>query len=298
MNTPFPFADTATSDILLRVLNGRLEGAEHRLFIGKHIRIGHGFDNDVVLRGPATKGVAMELHLGEDSALLHIVTGEITLLGRPVRAGEEAILPLYVPVRAGDFGFAIGHSGEDSRWAEAERILASAPIVMPAQTIRDNLDPADASSMSTIDAADPHKPRAGWVERLGTRFYAPDAQAQWTRYWPALSIFAAVLLIFAIAAGPIVSWTNQQFKGPEATQANLASAGFKGLKVSKDRNSGRILIQGLLPDDKALGRLRQYAVAKLGNPIINVKTMDGLAAAATGILQTSAGSSMFTNETR
>ncbi len=285
MNAPFSISDQATSEILLRVLNGRLEGAEHRLFIGKHIRIGHGFDHDVVLRGAGTKGISIELHLGEDAALIHVKSGQILLLGRPVGIGEEAILPLYVPVRVGDFGFAIGHGEEDSRWAEAERILASAPAILAPQSRAASSDDGVGSLASMPGEIDPHKPRAAWLERLGTRFYAPDAHAQWTRYWPALSVAAAGLLIVAIAAGPIYSWTNTQFKGPEAARATLSSAGYKSLKVTQDKNSGRILIQGILPNDKALGRLRQFATTKLESPIINVKTMDGLAAAATGLLQ-------------
>jgi type III secretion protein D len=283
VNAPFPF--TETQDIQLRVLNGRLEGAEHRLFIGKHIRIGHGFDHDVVLRGSGTKGASLELHLGEDAALIHVKSGSVTLLGRPVSAGEEAILPLYVPVRVGDYGFAIGHGEDVDRWAEAERLLNSAPANLTPRAIP--LDDAGANNAAVLaqgSSPDAHMPRAGWLERLGTRFYAPDAKEQVVRHWPMLAIGTAILLIIAIVAGPFYSLANNQFKGPDAVRANMNAAGYKMLRIKTDKTSGRLLIQGVLPNDTALGKFRQFASAKLDNPLIDVKTMDSIAAAATDIL--------------
>jgi type III secretion protein D len=283
VNAPFPFAET--QDIQLRVLNGRLAGAEHRLFIGKYIRIGHGFDHDVVLRGTGTKGASLELHLGEDAALIHVKSGSIALLGRPISAGEEAILPLYVPVRVGDYGFAIGHAEEADRWAEAERLLNSAPAnLTPRAMPLSEANESGTTMPAHSSAPDPHMPQAGWLERLGTRFYAPDAKEQVVRHWPKLAIGTAALLIVAIAAGPLYSLTNSKINGPAAVRSTLNAAGYKTLRITEDKSSGRMLIQGVLPNDTALGKFRQFASTKLDNPLIDVKTMESIAAAATDFL--------------
>ena len=88
-----PFLSVAAGTPVLRVLSGRLRGAEHRLHPGKFVRIGHGFDHDIVLRDATTRGLSIELHLGEEMANVRVVAGQIGLLGRPVAAGEQVALP-------------------------------------------------------------------------------------------------------------------------------------------------------------------------------------------------------------
>ncbi len=280
-----PFAPAETNDIQLRVLNGRLAGAEHRLFKGKHIRIGHGFDNDVVLRGVATKGLALELHLAGDTALIRVVSGAVLLLGRPVGAGEEAVLPLYVPVRVGEYGFAIG-SDDDDRWAEARHLLDAASIVPNmGQTAGGSIAEGGVTTPPLAPEDDAHKPRADWLERLGTRFYAPGTTDQLRRNWPVGAAALAILLLIGLAIGPAVQWTRGQLGGVEAARETLAAAGFRNLRVKDDRVSGNVLVQGVVRDDKALGQLKALASSRLEGAVIDVKTWDGLAAAATDLLQ-------------
>ncbi|HVJ01237.1 MAG TPA: hypothetical protein VM662_03590 [Sphingomonas sp.] len=258
-----PFLSLAVGTPVLRVLSGRLSGAEHRLHPGKFVRIGHGFDHDIVLRDATTRGLSIELDLGEEMANVRVVAGQIGILGRPVVAGEQAALPAYVPMMLGSFAVAIGDPASE-RWEEAARLST---MIAPAG------EPQEI-------AAHQH---AALGERMATRLYPMRGALALDRHWPIYALFAAALLLLVALAGPATKWVSRQFHDGAADQAVLAAAGFGGLTITE--GPAGPVIKGIVKDDAALARLRLLVAQRIGTAMLDVDTMDGLAAAATDLLR-------------
>lgn len=258
-----PFLSLPVGAPVLRVLSGRLSGAEHRLHPGKFVRIGHGFDHDIVLRDATTRGLSIELDLGEEMANVRVVAGQIGILGRPVVAGEQAALPAYVPMMLGSFAVAIGDPASE-RWEEAARLSA---MIAPAG------EPHEV-------AAHQH---AALGERMTTRLYPMRGALALDRHWPIYALLAAALLLLVALAGPATKWVSRQFHDSAADQAVLAAAGFGGLTITE--GPAGPVIQGIVKDDAALARLRLLVAQRIGTAMLDVDTMDGLAAAATDLLR-------------
>jgi type III secretion protein D len=256
-----PFLTLGLGSPVLRVLSGRLRGAEHRLHPGKFVRIGHGFDHDIVLRDPSTRGLSIELHLGEDMAQVRVVAGQVALLGRPVAAGEQVALPAYVPMMLGTFAVAIGDPASE-RWEESTRLLMIAPA-------------------GAAQEAAPQ--RAALGERVATRLYPMRGALALDRQWPVYATLAALLLLLVALAGPATRWVSHQLHDEAADQAALAAAGFGNLTIT-DGPAGPV-IQGIVKDDAALARLRLLVAQRIGSAMLDVDTMEGLAAAATDLLR-------------
>ncbi len=263
MNAPFP-SPLMVGHLVLRVLAGRSKGAEHRLPLGKYIRIGHAFDHDVVLRDASTRGLSLELHLGADIATIRVVAGEVALLGRPVAAAEEASLPAFVPLTLGNFTIAIGEA-ESDRWAEVERLST---MITPAS--------AELSAAA---------PQAALVERLTTRLYPLREAMAGDHNWPLYGLLAGGLLLLAIAGGPATRWIGGQFNGIENNKTILAGQGFGALTISDGATGQGPVITGVVKDDTELARLRTLVAARIGGASIDVDTMQGMAAAATDMLR-------------
>ncbi|MBO9623394.1 MAG: hypothetical protein J7500_11855 [Sphingomonas sp.] len=261
MNAPFLSPTVGTP--VLRVLSGRLSGAEHRLHSGKFVRIGHGFDHDIVLRDATTRGLSIELDLGEEMANVRVVAGQIGLLGRPVAAGEQVALPAYVPMMLGGFAVAIGDPASE-RWEEAARLST---MIAPAG------EPQEI-------AAHAH---AALGERVATRLYPMRGALALDRHWPVYALFAAALLLLLALAGPATKWVSSQFHDGAADQSVLAAAGFGGLTITE--GPAGPVIKGIVKDDAALARLRLLVAQRIGAATLDVDTMDGLAAAATDLLR-------------
>jgi type III secretion protein D len=260
---------TAASALVLRVLNGRLKGAEHRLHAGKYIRVGHSFDHDVVLRGNGTNGASAELHLLDDIATIKMVAGQAILLGRPIAAGEEAHLPFFVPVSIGEYTIAVGDAQAD-RWTEAEALMASmGPIV--------TTTPDD-------DASPPMTTQANALERAATRLSPLREWFDTKPNWPKLGIFAAIALFVLAAIGPVWSWLDDSFRGPDQAQSVLKAAGYPGLHIVRDDGNHRLVVQGTLRTDADLAKLRSFVATNFDTAIVDVETTEAHAAAATEIL--------------
>lgn len=258
-----PFLSVAVGTPVLRVLSGRLRGAEHRLHPGKFVRIGHGFDHDIVLRDPTTRGLSIELHLGEEMANVRVVAGQIGLLGRPVAAGEQVALPAYVPMMLGGFAVAIGDPASE-RWDETARLSS---MIAPAGEAQEIAPPQ----------------RAALGERVATRLYPMRGALALDRQWPLYAALAAVLLLFVALAAPAAKWVSHQLHDEAADQAMLAAAGFGGLTIT-DGPAGPV-IRGIVKDDAALARLRLVVAQRMGTATLDVDTMEALAAAATDLLR-------------
>jgi type III secretion protein D len=256
-----PFAPTLERTMLLRVLSGRLSGAEHRLPRAKIIRIGHGFDHDIVLRDASTRGLSMELIVADEVATVTVLAGEASLLGRPLGAGDTGSLPVFVPLLIGAFAIAIGDTGS-ARWDDVARL--STQLAAP--------DPAEA-------------PRADLGERLATRLYPARRALLREGRWPFYGLGAAVLVLAAVAFTPTVGWVNGQVYSAAGLTNTLRAAGFGDLRITDPASGSGPLIQGVVRDDAELGRLRLVVADRIGRAQVDVETMQGIAAAATDMLR-------------
>jgi type III secretion protein D len=265
-------APMTTSNLVLRVIGGRQKGAEYRLMSGLTVSIGHSFNHDVVLRGPDTQGLSLELHLSDTVAQIKVVAGQVQLLGRPMVAGDSAQLPAFVPVNIGDSSFAIGDAASD-RWDEATAIF-EAPVATPPVVDVAEIAPISPARTKAMDNA---------LQHFATRFQPALSAVALERRWPLYAGIAALLLLIAALSGPLGQFIDNNNNSPAAVQTKLDRAGFTGVKVV-DNGTDKIMISGLLRNDTELARLRIFASEKLDGIDVNVRTLDELAAAATGIL--------------
>ncbi len=247
----------------LRVLNNRLAGAEHRLHAGKNIRVGHSFENDVVLRGKDTAGLALELHVNPDVTVLKMLTGSIEVLGRQLVAGEEMPLPSYLPVKLGEFAFAVGASDEQ-RWREAESI---------------------ATALGQRQLLDEPLPRAELSERVATRF---DPVRSRLPLMPSAGVLmgvgGAVVLLVAALFG-VSYYHEQQVNNPANVERVMAAAGFGGMTVKPDPAGDNIVISGLLKNDSEVAGLQRLVDQRFPGAVLEVETTDALALAAADLLK-------------
>jgi type III secretion protein D len=263
MNAPFVVKQSTLW--VLRVLNGRLAGAERPLHVGKYLRVGHALDNDIVLRGQGTAGISLLLDLADDQARVRVTSGEISLLGRPVGVDEEAILPPYVPLKIGEFAVAIGGDVEE-RWQEAERI-------------------GQAITLPHTDDKVAEPERAGIAERIATRLYpVRDHFANRSGGMWFLAFLGVMLLGFA-AIAPVTDAIRGELYSPRAVKATLSATGFTGLKVTRDAASDTLIISGAVSSDSNASRLRKLIAEKFPGALVDITTPVSLAAAATDILR-------------
>ncbi|MGK6325163.1 hypothetical protein ACMGDM_19020 [Sphingomonas sp. DT-51] len=246
---------------LLRVLTGRLAGAEYRLHAGRSVTVGHGFENDVVLRGRATQGLVMELHVGAE-LLLRVRSGAIDVLGRSLAAGEELILPAYLPVRLGDLAIAVG--GDDpARWAEAATMAShGAATLAPELLLRPRSPLADRIAARAVP----------WL-RLGRGRIMAGA--------------AGLIALLALSVGVPVAdaWHTAAARDPAKVRRQLATAGFGALDVARDPGGAGVLVTGAVATDRDAERLRAYVAARLPDALVEVESAAALAAAATDMLR-------------
>lgn len=117
----------APAGLKLRVLTGPLEGADAPLPGGEAVTVGRGFRNDVVLRDKSVGDARVSIEAHDRTATLRVLSGEIVLLGRRMRAPEEAVLPHYLPLAIGASALAVGSlavgSDEAARWTACEGLV-------------------------------------------------------------------------------------------------------------------------------------------------------------------------------
>ncbi len=261
------FAPLSTSDLVLRVLGGRQKGADYRLTSGLLVRVGHSFGHDIVLRSTDSKELSLEIDVQPQIAQLRVIAGQVTLLGRPLSAGEQAQLPPFVPVSIGAVSFAIGDATSE-RWDEATT-LSETPLVAAAPQA--SAEPPTTNIQNSL-------------QHFAAKFSPLVQNIGIERRWPIFAGAFAVLLLAAILVNPITSLVQHSIYGPQATQDVLTRAGFKGLEV-KEAADKTMLISGVVSSDTELSRLRNLVAQKVEGATVDVNTMDGLAAAASEIMK-------------
>lgn len=258
-----PFSVRQSTSWVLRVLNGRLAGAEHPLLVGKHLLIGHALDNDIILRGKGTSGISIALDIADDQARLRVISGEVMLLGRPISESQEAILPPYLPVQIGEFAIAIG--GESSeRWDEASRL---------------------GLRLVSADSNPPATERASLAQRVSARLHPLSKQMPSRTLGIALLILTGLILIGLALIAPVTDAIRSERHSPRTVQNALGIAGFSSVKVTRDSASQTIIVSGLVGSSDDVVRLRALLAEQFPGAIADVSTPESLASSATDILQ-------------
>jgi type III secretion protein D len=246
--------ETSSETLVLKVLAGRVRGASAPLGDGEPVDLGHGFDADIVLRDPSAKGIRARLTAREDAADLEILEGRAEMLGHVLAAPSRAVLPFYVPLLIGDNAVAIGL--EDSpRWAEAERLLTTAP-------------PSAAHEVADVDH--------DYGETVARRLF--DRAVAVVRGTPHLVpglVFGAALACVTYAAANAPIWGGPHASASQV-HALLREEGYGALAV-KPGEGDKLVIAGVLNREADKDRLRQIVDAREVPARIEVQTSESLA---------------------
>lgn len=219
---------------VLRVLSGRLAGTEKALPETGAVSIGHQFWHDVVVRDPATKGIAVDLALDGEAAKATVLEGEAEVLGRAVPAGETVIVPPYVPLTIGGVALAWGER-DSARWTDATGLVAVAPTPpeMPPSAREHALAVAGRAS-----------------EGLGSIF---------TRGRMVAIAAVAGVLVVATATMPVVDALNLRGTPEARVERAMSDAGLPGLDAHRDTGTGAVTVNGVVVNEAA----RKKAVAAM-----------------------------------
>lgn len=263
----------APAELLLRVHGGRLDGAEQKLEPGAVTRIGHDFDNGLVLRGRGTSGVALALHRQDAAVRVHVLSGEVVLLGCSVSEGAWAILPPYVPLKLGEYAIAVGEAGSP-RWAEVGALSRSQDC--PPCATDGEPEPGDEPPLPSQ--------REGVQRWLGSEAEAIGRRIG-GRTRPGMLIGAAAVLA-VLAAAPLTFEAMKDIAySPAALDQDLAEAGYAGLRVTRDPATDALVIDGRVTDDSEVEAIRRFAQASYGPVTLKLSTMAGTAEALNGLFQ-------------
>lgn len=275
---------------VLRVLSGRLAGTSHPLPPAGTLSVGHEYWQNVVIREPATKGIAVDLTTSDDTAQAQIavLSGEAVLLGQTIGAGGTAILPAYVPFSIGGVSLAWGDPDSD-RWGDAGSL-----VVAPA-----------AGEPAVPDARD---------EMLAAFERAREGASGLATRRNGLILFGAAMLLLAMfAALPIVDALGLRPDPATRVQRAIDAAGLTGLKASNRPGEASVTINGVVAGERERNRaataLRDSGVAgtvdvqtsvELAQAVADVARGRGLQARARPIGRTGVElhTSALTNETR
>lgn len=216
---------------VLRVLNGRLAGTEKQLPQTGRLSIGNQYWQDVVIRDPATKGIAVDLSLGgSGGAQITVLDGEATLLGSTVPQGGTALLPPYVPFMLGGIALAWGDPASD-RWNDASGLALAAPS-------------APAVAPSARDHALAVMGQAG--ENVGSWLTGRRA---------AMLGGIVVLALAALFAMPIADALGLRAPPAARVEAALGRGGFAQLTTVPDVTSDGVRIVGMVRNERERARV-------------------------------------------
>jgi type III secretion system YscD/HrpQ family protein len=252
------------ASLVLRVLSGRSDGAEHRLPQQRKLLIGHSFESDIVLRDTSTRGCALRLTVCGRRAVLEVESGQVCLLGKQLVAGETITLEQYLPVRIGNIHFALG-GDDDVRWDEARSIIAE-------------------DEQAILELAQEAPPSA-LPERLALRSEPIRRNVAKISLRPArMAMIGAGLLVVAAGSYFGATMLSPPPPTPRDIRQELAPFGLTGVTVERSPTTGEIAITGLVKDASDAARLREWAQQHHPDILVNVSTIAEAAEAATNLL--------------
>lgn len=244
---------------VLRVLNGRLAGTEKALPPAGTLSVGYQFWQDVVIRDPAARGIAIDLSFDETGAAqIVVLSGEASLLGSAITAGQTALLPPYVPFAIGGVALAWGDPAS-ARWQEAGGLAASVPAVPPPPP-------------TMLDTAGAMVATAG--ERLAELFTGKRAIA--------LSV-AGLLLVGATAAGPAVTLLGLRGDAADRAETALDRAGLPGLAAVPDATQQGVVVTGVVATEADRVRAQDVLRTAYVPGTVQVQTSQELAQASADV---------------
>jgi type III secretion protein D len=244
---------------VLRVLNGRLAGTEKALPPSGTLSIGYQFWQDVVIRDPATKGIACDLRIDESGAAqILVLSGEARLLGSPLVAGQTGLLPPYVPVSIGGVALAWGDPAS-ARWQEAGGLAASVPQLPP---------PPPTMGDQARDFL------AETGDRLAELFSGKRAL---------VAVGAGLLLVGASAAGPAVDALGLRGNPSVRAEHALNQAGLPGLNAAPDPGADGVVVTGVVSNEQDRVKAQQVLRTAYVPGTVQVQTSQELAQASADV---------------
>jgi len=235
---------TASLQYELRVLNGEQRGANSLLQMGKILRLGSDFFNDIVL--PDAHEATAQLRLTENGELRLIPadTGPCAIDGTPVaisnNASKEIPVALYTPITVGDARIAVGCLGAP-QWAS----LFDEP--MPA---KEPVNPVPVSTTASETTAAATAAVQQWLSGRIQRMVAYGAIALSVVFMGS----AAIAWILSPAA-PLLSEQEEQWS---RTLDYLEKE--QGLKIygrNIQENKGKFTITGYLENKEKYYNLKE-----------------------------------------
>lgn len=248
-----------TGAAVLRVLNGRLSGTEKPLPESGTLSIGHQFWQDVVIRDPATKGIAVDFAVdAEGSAQITVLSGEAQLLGSTLAEGQTALLPPYVPFSIGGIALAWGDP-ESARWSDAGGLARSTPMPPPMPPT-----PADQA-----------------VAMIGTAGGKLGALLVGKRL---VLLAAAAVMVIGVATVPTLDALG--LRGDDATRVDraLERAGLPALQAaSNDGAVGGVVVSGVVATEADRVKAQEVLRDSYIPGTVTVQTSGELAQAAADV---------------
>ncbi|MEM7689427.1 MAG: hypothetical protein AAF291_10435 [Pseudomonadota bacterium] len=271
-DTPSPATGAVQVDrtkrLRLRVLAGRGKGAEHCLPPDRRIMVGHSYENDVVLRDATSAGVSLSLTPHGRLAMIEVIAGEITVLGRTLAKGERITLEPYVPVRLSGFVFAIGDGQDEQRWSEAAEIAEQAEVCS-----HDGIEPGS------------ELPATNLVERIDLRTQ-PVRNRHANKFTSPLVLLVAAATILVVAGAAWFATARLAGNGPSRADlgVELANMGYPTLSVERARYGGGLSVVGLVSSEDDIARLKDWTEAEHPDVTLGVATLQSAAEAADNLL--------------
>ena len=244
---------------VLRVLSGRLAGTTKALVETGTVSIGHEFWQDVVIRDPQTKGMAVDLSLaGGGQAQMSVLSGEVVLLGQTIGAGGTAILPPYVPFSFGGVSLAWGDPDSD-RWDEAGGLVAVVPSP-PGEVPGPRAEVAAALGRARHGAA-------GLLSRRNGMILAG----------------LVLLAVVGLSVVPVLDALGLRSTPAMRVRWALNAAGLQALEVAPAPSGNEVTITGVVTGEgqrvKAQGALREAGI----DGTVDVQTSNEIAQAAADV---------------
>ena len=229
----------------LRVLEGPQRGARAALPGAAPCVLaveadGRGDGADIVLREPLSQAARVRVTADLPNAMLEVLAGEVQLGERSLKAGEQALWPMHVPLRAGQTIVAFGRACIDDWSAEA---AVTAP--------RESAAAAAAPATPLVRRAEV------WLASMGASILLACVGALWMAH---------------VAAAPRAAAVVDEATFPAALHASE----FAALQARRSAD-GRVTLQGRLATLAQRQRLDAWLAQQDQTATIDVRVDEAVA---------------------